>query len=83
MRRLRDAGSGVNALAGTLPALAVYATGVVLWTLGEVSGFPVAAAIVADLAPPELRGRYQGAFSMAWGVAFTVAPVLGGEHVAP
>ncbi|HEY6098752.1 MAG TPA: MFS transporter, partial [Anaeromyxobacter sp.] len=72
-------GFGVNALAGWLPPLPVYAAGVALWTIGEVVGFPAAAAIVADLAPVELRGRYQGAFSMSWGIAFAIAPVLGGE----
>jgi MFS family permease len=76
---LIGAGFGVYALAGWLPPLPVYLAGVVLWTVGEVVGFPVAAAIVADLAPLELRGRYQGAFSMSWGVAFAIAPVLGGE----
>jgi MFS family permease len=76
---LIGAGFGVNALAAWLPPLPVYVVGVLLWTVGEVVGFPAAAAIVADLAPPELRGRYQGAFSMSWGVAFTIAPVLGGE----
>ena len=50
-----------------------------LYTVGEVLGFPVASAIVADLAPPDLRGRYQGAFSMAWGLAFTLSPLVGGE----
>src|SRR5512138_2223980 len=72
-------GFGVNAFAGWLPPLPVYLAGVVLWTLGEVVGFPAGAAIVANLSPPELRGRYQGAFSMSWGVAFTIAPILGGE----
>ncbi len=72
-------GFGVNAFADWLPPLAVYATGVAFWTVGEVVGFPAAAAIVADLAPADLRGRYQGAFHMSWGIAFTVAPVLGGE----
>ncbi len=76
---LIGSGFGVNALAGWLPPLPVYLTGVALWTAGEVVGFPAAAAIVANLAPPELRGRYQGAFSMSWGVAFTIAPVLAGE----
>jgi MFS family permease len=76
---LIGAGFGVNALAGWLPPLPVYLAGVALWTLGEVVGFPAGAAIVANLAPTELRGRYQGAFSMSWGVAFTIAPVLGGE----
>jgi MFS family permease len=47
--------------------------------MGEVVGFPAGATVVANLSPPELRGRYQGAFSMSWGVAFTIAPILGGE----
>lgn len=72
-------GFGVPALAGPLPPLPVYALGVAFWTVGEVVGFPAAATLVADLAPPDLRGRYQGAFAMTWGVAFTLAPLLGGE----
>jgi MFS family permease len=72
-------GFGANALAGWLPPLPVYLAGVVLWTMGEVVGFPAGATVVANLSPPELRGRYQGAFAMSWGVAFTIAPVLGGE----
>jgi MFS family permease len=69
-------GFGLNALAGSLPA---YVLGAVLYTVGEVLGFPVASAIVADLAPPDLRGRYQGAFAMTWGLAFTLSPLLGGQ----
>ncbi len=72
-------GFGVNALAHGVP---LYALGVGLWTLGELLGFPVASALVADLAPPSLRGRYQGAYSMTWGLAFTLAPVIGGEALA-
>lgn len=71
-------GFGVNALAGLAP-VPVYLLGVAFWTAGEVVGFPIAAALVADLAPPDLRGRYQGLFSMSWGVAFTLAPLVGGE----
>jgi MFS family permease len=71
-------GFGVYAFAGAAP-LAVYLAGVVLWTVGEVLGFPVAATLVADLAPADLRGRYQGLFSMSWGVSFTLAPLVGGE----
>jgi len=77
-------GFGVNALvgsslAGAIGPLPIYLAGVALWTLGEVVGFPIAATLVADLAPVALRGRYQGAFSMAWGVAFALSPLLGGE----
>jgi MFS family permease len=72
-------GYGVNALGGSLP---VYLLGTAFWTVGEVVGFPVAAALVADLAPLELRGRYQGVFAMTWGVAFTLSPLLAGEALA-
>jgi len=72
-------GFGLNAFGGSLP---LYAVGVILWTVGEVVGFPAGATLVADLAPPALRGRYQGAFSMSWGVAFSLAPLLGGEVLA-
>jgi len=57
---------------------ALYLAGAAFWTVGEVVGFPVASSLVADLAPAELRGRYQGAFSMVWGMAMTLSPVLGG-----
>lgn len=72
-------GFGVNAFAGGVP---VYAAGVLLWTVGEVIGFPVAAALVANLSPAALRGRYQGAYSMTWGAAFTLSPLFGGELLA-
>ena len=71
-------GYGANVLAGVLPPLPVYLAAGVLWTVGEVIGFPYAALLVAELAPPELRGRYQGAFSMSWGIAFTLSPLAGG-----
>ena len=73
---LFGAGYGVNAAGGSLP---VYAIGTALWTVGEVIGFPVASTMVANLAPAALRGRYQGAFSMCWGVAFVVSPLAAGE----
>ncbi len=73
---LFGAGYGVNAIAGNL---AVYGIGTTLWTVGEVIGFPVASTMVANLAPPALRGRYQGAFSMCAGLAFTLSPLAAGE----
>src|SRR5712664_2127772 len=69
-------GYGLNAIGGSLP---VYGVGTALWTVGEVIGFPVAATMVANLAPAALRGRYQGAFAMSWGAAFTVSPFVAGE----
>jgi MFS family permease len=75
---LFGAGYGVNAVGGSL---IVYGIGTSLWTVGEVIGFPVASTMVANLAPPSLRGRYQGAFSMCWGVAFTISPLGAGEAI--
>jgi len=69
-------GYGVNAVGGSL---GVYGIGTALWTVGEVMGFPVAATMVANLAPAALRGRYQGAFAMCWGAAFTISPFAAGE----
>jgi MFS family permease len=75
---LFGAGFGVNALGGSL---AVYGIGTTVWTIGEVIGFPVASAMVANLAPAALRGRYQGGFAMCWGVAFTLSPLGAGEAI--
>jgi MFS family permease len=67
-------GFGLLALASTLPLLIVS---VVLWTLGEIVLSPVAAAYMADLAPPHLRGRYQGIWGLTWGSGLILGPLLG------
>lgn len=67
-------GFGMNALHHSM---AWYALAIVVWTLGEIGYLPVASTLPADLAPPALRGRYQGAYSLSWALAFTVAPALG------
>jgi MFS family permease len=55
-----------------------YAIGIVIWTLGEIANLPTSNTVVADLAPPALRGRYQGLFAMTFGAASVIAPILGG-----
>jgi dipeptide/tripeptide permease len=67
-------GFGLTALAHDVPLLAVT---VVIWTLGEIVGAPVASAYVADLAPEHLRGRYQGAWGLTFSLGLVLAPVLG------
>jgi MFS family permease len=68
------AGFGLTALASSTAA---YAATVVVWTLGEIVVASVALAIVADLAPPHLRGRYNGVYGLAWSVAGLLAPLIG------
>lgn len=67
-------GFALTALAHTAPALVLT---VLVWTLGEIIGSPVASAYVADIAPQHLRGRYQGAWGLTWGLAAILGPTLG------
>ncbi|MBN2358441.1 MAG: MFS transporter [Deltaproteobacteria bacterium] len=68
-------GFGLNALATTAP---VFGFSIAIWTLGEIAHFPVASALVSDLAPVAMRGRYQGWYGMTGGLAAAIAPALGG-----
>jgi EmrB/QacA subfamily drug resistance transporter len=45
---------------------------------GAASLFTTALAVVADIFPPAVRGRYMGLFSGVWGVASVVGPFVGG-----
>jgi MFS family permease len=45
-----------------------------LWTLGEISVVPIAGGMVSELARPELRGRYQGAYGVTWSFASFASP---------
>jgi predicted MFS family arabinose efflux permease len=38
---------------------------------------PVASAYVADISPPHMRGRYAGAFGIAFSLALIVGPAAG------
>ncbi|TYC06884.1 MFS transporter [Micromonospora sp. WP24] len=60
-----------------------YGLTVLIWTLGEMLQSPSNATLIAELSPGELRGRYQGVFSLSWQIAGAAAPILGGlirEH---
>lgn len=70
-------GMGLTALAGSTPA---FAATVFVWTVGEVLFASVSSAIVADLAPPHLRGRYGGLYGTAFSVAALLGP-LGGSRL--
>ncbi|MFE0644610.1 MFS transporter [Streptomyces sp. NPDC058877] len=71
-----------NGLVTAASGGAAYAAAVAVWSLGEVLVFAVTAAIVADLAPVALRGRYNGLLGMAWGTGFLIAPLLGTRLLA-
>lgn len=72
-------GFALNAWAESLAGLAFT---VLIWTIGEIVYAPVASAYVADIAPVHLRGRYQGAWGLMWGLAFMLGPGLGAAFFA-
>ncbi len=72
---LIGAGFGLYALTATKLA---YAAGVVIWTLGELIGSPIAPTILADLSPLHHRGFYQSLNGASFGLAAFIGPVVGG-----
>jgi MFS family permease len=68
---LTGLGFGLTTFATTLP---MYVATVGVWTLGEILFAPVNASIVADLSPVDMRGRYQGAFTLTWSLAGFLSP---------
>jgi MFS family permease len=71
---LMGLGVASYAFARTIPALA---GSMALLTLGEMCSVPVASAYVANLSPPNMRGRYAGAHSLTWGIVLVFAPAVG------
>jgi MFS family permease len=50
----------------------------VVMTIGEMLLMPTSSTHVANLAPPDKRGRYMSIYGLTWGVAAGTAPLLGG-----
>jgi MFS family permease len=59
-------------------AVALVVLGLGMFGLGETLWAPVAPAIVNDLAPEQLRGRYNALQGMTWTVAMIIGPALAG-----
>lgn len=68
-------GFGLTGLAVTLWPLAAT---VAVWTVGEMIQSPYLAAVVADLAPKEMRGSYMGMLTLSFAGALMVGSPLGG-----
>ena len=55
-----------------------FAIATVLWTLGELGAFPIAATTVANIAPKDVRGTYQGLYNLVWSLSNAFSPLVGG-----
>ncbi len=63
-----------------------FALSMVIITTGELIAAPTSLALVAGIAPPDMRARYMGVFGLTWTIASGVAPVIGGvlsDNIAP
>ncbi len=64
-------GGGTAAVAGFIAALMVFA-------VGETLLAPSQASLINDLAPDDLRGRYNGLYTLAWTTGLMIGPALAG-----
>jgi predicted MFS family arabinose efflux permease len=81
------AGAWVVVLAGgawfeAAAAAGMFAFAALVFGLGECFQGPVQGALVADLAPPRLRGRYMAVSTNSWDLGFLLGPAVGGVVLA-
>ena len=75
-------GMGGGISCGMSAAFAAVVVAVAIFGIGECFHGPAHQALVADIAPGHLRGRYFAVHSLSWGLAGTVGPALGGFMLA-
>jgi MFS family permease len=63
-------------------AFALVAFAAILLGIGECFHGPAHQALVSDIGPPHLRGRYFAVHSLSWGLGGTVGPAVGGFILA-
>jgi MFS family permease len=71
-----------GALLETAAAATAFALAVMVFAVGECFQGPTQGALVADLAPPHLRGRYMALSTLSWELGFIVGPAAGGFILA-
>jgi len=63
-------------------AFLVILVALAIFGVGECFHGPAHQALVAEIAPDHLRGRYFAVHSLSWGLAGTVGPAVGGFLLA-
>jgi MFS family permease len=55
-----------------------FAASLAIWTVGEMTMVPVSSALVADLAPETMRGRYMAVSNITWSIGWMLGPLWAG-----
>jgi len=63
---------------GFVASFPLFLLAMVIITIGEMVVSPVATALVANLAPEEMRGRYMAIYGFSWTIPFAFGPLLAG-----
>ncbi len=66
-------------LYGFVGAYGLFMVAMAVLTVGEMIMVPVGQALVARLAPEDMRGRYMAAFGLGWMVAGVFGPLMAGR----
>ncbi len=69
---------GAGAYAEAATAAVLFAIAAAVFGIGECLQGPTQGALVADLAPERLRGRYMAVSVTSWQVGFVIGPAVGG-----
>lgn len=69
-------GFGLTGIVSTAPL--IVAT-IAIWTFGEIFQAPYKSAIVAEMAPVELRARYMGIFNLSHSLSLMLGAPIGGR----
>ena len=67
------------AMYGFVSLYVLFLLAMVIITIGEMIVSPVAQALVARLAPEDMRGRYMAVSGFSWGIPFALGPYLAGQ----
>ncbi|HEY72016.1 MAG: hypothetical protein DRI81_01185 [Chloroflexi bacterium] len=63
---------------GFVSAYVLFLAAMVIITIGEMLVAPTSQALVAELAPDDMRGRYMAVFGFSWVIPSAVGPLLAG-----